>query len=56
MIREILAIGLIVAGLALLSWVLAAPDRLLPGLPMAAGELAIGVWLFFLQPEGGERG
>jgi len=56
MIREVLAITLIVAGLGLLGWVLAAPDRMLPGLPMAAGGLATGLWLFFLLPEGSERG
>lgn len=36
MIREILAIALIVSGLGLLGWVIAAPDRMLPGVPMAA--------------------
>lgn len=56
MIREILAIELIVSGLGLLGWVIAAPDQMLPGTPVAAGELALGLWLFLLRPEGGERG
>lgn len=55
MIREILAIELIVSGLGLLGWVIAAPDQMLPGTPVAAGELALGLWLFLLRPEGGER-
>ena len=56
MIREILAITLVVSGLGLLGWALAVPDRALPVLPMAAGELATGLWLFLLRLERGERG
>ena len=55
MIREILAITLVVSGLRLLGWVLAAPDRTLSVLPLAIGVLATGIWLFLLRSEGNER-
>ena len=56
MMREILAVTLVVAGLALLGWTLAAPDRALLALPMAIGELAMGLWLFLFRPERVEWG
>ena len=56
MIREVLAITLIVAGLGVLGWVISAPDRALPVLPMAVGELATGLWLCLFRPEGGKGG
>jgi len=46
MIREILAIALIVAGLGVLGWVIAVPDKTLSALPMTVGELTTGLWLF----------
>ena len=54
MVREILAITLVVSGLGLLGWALAAPERLLPVLPVAAWELATGLWLLLLRVEGSE--
>jgi hypothetical protein len=55
MLRELLAVTLILAGLGLLGWMISAPDRALPALPVAAGGLATGLWLFLLHPGGGER-
>ena len=54
-IREVLAIAFIASGLSLLSWALAAPERVQPVLPVAIGELMMGIWLLSLQTGGRER-
>lgn len=56
MIRETLAMALVVSGVGLLGWALAAPERALSVLFLAIGELAVGLWLFLFRPQGGERG
>ena len=48
MMREGMAILLVVSGLGLLGWGLAEPDRVLLALPIAVGELVIGLCLYLL--------
>ena len=55
MMREGMAILMVVSGLGLLGWGLAEPDRVLLALPIAVGELAIGLCLYLLWFGRGER-
>jgi len=48
MIREAIAILLVVSGLGLFGWGLSEPDRALLALPIAVGELVVGLCLYLL--------
>ena len=56
MIREETVILLVVSGLGLLGWSLAEPDRVMMTLPIAVGELAVGLFLYLLWLDWDERG
>ena len=56
MMREGMAILMVVSGLGLLGWGLAEPDRVLLALPIAVGELAVGLCLYLLWFDRDERG
>ena len=55
MMREGMAILLVVSGLGLLGWGLAEPDRVMMTLPIAVGGLVTGLCLYLLWFGRGER-
>jgi hypothetical protein len=55
-IREMLAITLVMSGIGLLGWALVAPDLALLVLPMAIGGLATGLCFYLLQSKRGGPG